>query len=179
VPALSPNDEFSNFEVWQRWAAGDPAVHGSYVREAYGRGLVISKKTGANPFKFGVVGGSDSHNGLSVSDAEPYGDLAMAGKNAFSILARGNLTGVWAEQNTRESIYSALRRKETFATSGTRLKLRFFAGWRYPHDLLNKDQWIQAAYALGVPMGGRVAVHTRQFQEANIRSVGTQRSECG
>lgn len=105
VPALSPNDEFSNFEIWGKPSKDDPSIHGSYVREAYGRGLIISKQTGANPFKFGVVGGSDSHNGLSISDSEPYGDLTMAGKNPYSILARGNLTGVWAENNTRDRQY--------------------------------------------------------------------------
>jgi hypothetical protein len=66
----------------------------------------------------------------------------------------GNLTGVWAEQNTRESIYDAFRRKETFATSGTRLKFRFFGGWDWSGDLLKAQNWVQTAYSQGTPMGG-------------------------
>jgi len=66
----------------------------------------------------------------------------------------GNLTGVWAESNTRDSIYNALRRRETFATSGTKLKFRFFGGWDFPKDLLRQRDWIATAYAKGVPMGG-------------------------
>src|SRR6185437_3608246 len=68
--------------------------------------------------------------------------------------AAGSLTGVWAEQNTRESIFAALRRRETFATSGTRLKIRFFGGWDYNSELLEGRDWVKAAYARGVPMGG-------------------------
>src|SRR6185437_9573394 len=126
--------------------------------------------------KYGFVGGSDIHSGLSVSAQADYaGDLRNpnlgGGKptkaqvaSSFSGKAdpgglrlkttSGNLTGVWAESNTRESIYAALRRRETFATSGTRLKLRFFGGWDYNSELLEGRDWVKAAYARGVPMGG-------------------------
>jgi hypothetical protein len=154
-PLLSPNDEFANYEVR---AAGN--IHGSYIREAYGRGLVIKARTGVNPYQFGVVGGSDIHSGLSLSEAEPYGEMTLLmfdtiSKGGFaSQLATGNLTCVWAESNTRESIYAGLHRKETFATSGSRLKIRFFGGWNYPGDMFEKRSWLESAYAKGVPMGG-------------------------
>jgi hypothetical protein len=178
-PALSPNDEFANFEVFDHLLIGgtksDPP--GSYVRDAYGRGLTIEHKVGVNPYKFGVVGASDFHNGLSTSAENAYGgsiggidpkqpppedELAKtySGDGAPDqsletiLFASGNLTGVWAEENTRESIYAALRRKETFATSGTRLQLRFFGGWDYAPGLLKSSDWVRQAYAAGVPLGG-------------------------
>lgn len=154
LQALSPQDDLADFEPFPMWMAKPEVMHGSYVREAYGRGLVIARRAGANPYKFGLVGGSDSHTGLSVSEPEPYGDLTMASKNAYLSLSRGNLTGVWAEENTRESIYSALRRKETFATSGPRIRLRLFASWNYPENLFQQTDWPAVAYSGGgVPMG--------------------------
>jgi hypothetical protein len=179
-PAISSNDEFGSFEVFDQLLTqvhmkSNP--HGSYIREAYGRGLVIEKNVGVNPFKSGVVGGSDFHNGLSTSSENAYlgdnrgidpakdlPDAATARKimdpnSGFSALdltqtASGGLTGVWAEENTRDSIFSALKRKETFATSGTRLRVRFFGGWAYDRNLIENKDWTSAAYAQGVPMGG-------------------------
>jgi len=174
-PALSPNDEFSNFEIFDYLLATKKKskVNGSYVREAYGRGLVLAEKTGTNPYKFGVVGASDFHSGLSTSGEDAYGgdpggyepdtekakqSLVRPGDEESGIqlllTGSGNLTGVWAEENTRESIYDALRRKETFATSGTRLKFRFFGGWEYGRKLLESKDWAKTAYGQGVPMGG-------------------------
>jgi len=149
-PRLSANDEFANFEIF---SAGN--VHGSYIREAYGRGLSIEAKIGVNPYRFGVVGGSDIHTGLSLSDAEPYADMILKQPDGpLTQLATGSLTGVWAESNTRESIYAALRRKETFATSGSRLQIRFFGGWDFDESLFNDRSWVKTAYRKGVPMGG-------------------------
>ncbi|MDB5051040.1 MAG: hypothetical protein JWO30_4111 [Fibrobacteres bacterium] len=184
-PALSPNDEFGNFEIFDHLLISPKksAPGGSYVRDALGRGLEIQAKTGTNPFKFGAVGGSDFHGGLSQSDEGAYEGniggndsasrnrfkLVFAGNNAgakedkgdgehgpfkVSETSSGNLAAVWAEQNTRESIYDALRRKETFATSGTRLKLRLFGGWEYGRELLKDRDWVKTAYGKGVPMGG-------------------------
>lgn len=165
-------------------AGGDSPVNGSYVRQALGRGLVIESKVGINPFKLGFVGGSDSHSGLSNSDENAYagqsGIIIDPRKNlpsaeaATRILAdapasgaqggrftqlgqlsgSAGLTGVWAEHNTRESIYAALRRKETFATSGPALRLRFFGGWEIGPDALVHPNWVSTAYRTGVPMGG-------------------------
>src|SRR6185312_7009860 len=186
TPQLSPNDEFANFEIMDRVYKGEttPNQHGSYVREAWGRGLVIQSKVGANPFKMGVTGGSDIHNGLTASDENAYAGRisgldpktmlpkgaaaeAALGMNETSpgVRASGQrendplqfssaaITGVWAEANTRNAIFAALKRKETFATSGTRLRLRMFGGWNYQPDMVRKAGWVAQAYAQGVPMG--------------------------
>ncbi len=194
VPELSPNDEFANFEIFDHLLTY-PGVHseanGSYIRQAYGRGLVIQSRVGVNPFKYGVVGGSDFHNGLSTSDESSYasgpfgvdrktllprGDAARRALGLIRVPARldmdadlnhkarayesqegfsgGGLTGVWAEENTRGAIFAALKRKETFATSGTRIRLRMFGGWRFNSPMLGKADWVSRAYADGVAMGG-------------------------
>ena len=174
-PALSPSDELASFEIFDYLLATKTKskVSGSYLREAYGRGLTLQQKLAVNPYKFGVVGGSDFHSGLSSSSEADYGgspgDYQPDREKVKQALARpedaetiiqfvltgsGNLTGVWAERNTRESIYDALRRKETFATSGTRLRFRFFGGWSYGEHLLAAKDWVKTAYAGGVPMGG-------------------------
>jgi hypothetical protein len=173
-PLLSPEDEFANYEIYD-WLAGSRhhagRVQGSYLRDALSRGLVIQRNIGVNPFKYGFVGASDLHTGLSVSSQSSYdgdegignlgGGMATRAR-AVKILSTphmvmttsGNLTGVWAESDTRQSIYAALRRRETFATTGTRLKFRFFGGWSYESDLLKRKDWVATAYAKGVPMGG-------------------------
>lgn len=186
-PLLSPNDEFANYEILdflatERGRAG--RVPGSYLRDALGRGLVVQQQTGVNPFKYGFVGASDLHSGLSVSAQADYrGNIAklnigggvpdkqraqniVQGEKAGTLVeiktTSGNLTGAWAESNTRESIYDALRRRETFATTGTRLKFRFFGGWSFGKDLFSqKPSWITAAYAAGVPMGGDLPAQPR------------------
>jgi len=179
TPELSPEDEFANFEVIDRVYPGEARVkqHGSYVREAWGRGLVIQSKVGANPFKMGVVGGSDIHNGLTTSDEDafagrsfgidphtmiPQGQAAQAvfassGRKAETrSLQNSNpaITGVWAEENTRNSIFTALKRKETFATSGSRIRLRMFGGWAFSPKATRDPEWVRMAYERGVPMGG-------------------------
>jgi len=187
TPELSPQDEFANFEIMDRIYRGEtaPKQHGSYVREAWGRGLVIQSKVGANPFKMGVVGGSDIHNGLSVSDEDGYAGR-ISGLDPKTMLPRGAaaeaalglgrpdqpakrasgqrendplqfsgaaITGVWAEENTRNAIFAALKRKETFATSGTRMRLRMFGGWGFAPAMTGRTDWVARAYATGVPMG--------------------------
>ena len=180
-PALSPNDEFASFELYDVTFRGTPsAPAGSTIRDAYGRGLVIEERTGVNPYKVGVIGASDYHSGLTeegeeavygsksfngappAADAVPRGHVeGMFGQGDPEIPAgggtatgSGGLAGVWAEANTREAIHDALRRKETFATSGTRLAIRFFGGWDFPDALPRQSDWLRAAYAGGVPMGG-------------------------
>jgi hypothetical protein len=188
-PELSPNDEFANFEVMERLYKGEAksATGGAYIRDAYGRGLVIGSKVGANPFRMGLVGASDIHNGLSTSDEsgfaggprgfDPKGPLPGV-EAAKTILARGEpvgtrpngqsendplqsssggLTGVWAEKNDRASIFAALKRKETFATSGVRIRLRMFSGWGFDPKLTTRPNWVATAYSTGVPMGADMA----------------------
>ena len=183
TPELSPNDEFANFEVFDHIFKGETKPqfhHGAYVREAYGRGLIIQSRVGANPFKYGVVGAADIHDGLSASDETataggPYGidpktmqpspEMAKAvlesgighvsstGHNIPAFYGSAGITGVWAEKNTRNSIFAALKRKETFATSGPRIRVRMFGGWGFKPSLLASSGWVKTAYADGVPMG--------------------------
>ena len=187
APQLSPTDEFADFQIMDRIYAGETqsVLHGSYVREALGRGLVIHAQVGANPYKVGFVGASDIHNGLSTSDENAYASgisgldpstMDLSAAQSRNILAAeaagegvrpngqrendrlqfgsGSLTGAWAEANTRESIFAALKRRETFATSGTRIRVRMFGGWNFKPDMLKRSDWVAAAYAAGVPMGG-------------------------
>ena len=192
TPELSPNDEFANFEIMDRLYRGETTSkqHGSYVREAYGRGLVIQSQVGINPFKMGIVGASDIHNGLSASDASAFGGgmsgidpktMLPTGAAAREALGMGGplairpngqrendplqssnaaITGVWAEENTRNSIFAALKRKETFATSGTRIRVRMFGGWDYRPNMIHRAKWVAEAYAKGVPMGSDLPAQT-------------------
>jgi Protein of unknown function (DUF3604) len=181
-PVLSPNDEFAGFEIFDRLLIGNvhSEEHGSYAREALGQGLEIGTRTGVNPYRFGFVGATDFHDGLSTSAENAYGGenngidpgvnppseeelkKSFSGNsslgNKFELVrtGSGSITGVWAEQNTRESIFAALHRKETFATSGPRIKLRFFGGWDYNSAILKTASWDQRAYSRGVAMGGEL-----------------------
>ena len=177
-PLLSANDEFAGFEIWDKLLIGDidSKKPGSYWRDALGRGLAIATRVGANPFKYGAVGATDIHNGVSVTSENEWASNANIGggrktreqtaellgltpkpnsrPSQSTVTGSGALTGVWAEANTREAIFAAFRRKETFATSGTRIKLRFFGGWNFAPALLRRTDWVPTAYASGVPMGG-------------------------
>jgi hypothetical protein len=186
-PTLSPNDEFANFEILT-YLLGDPSgrfpkVAGSYVRDALKTGVAMQDARGFNPYKTGVVGGSDSHNsGVPYRQENFFGGHAradgaekerMAGHLFAGLDVRlenpAGLTGVWAEENTRASLFDAMQRKETFATSGPRIQVRFFGSWDYALDAkaeqrrefwhvvpdwLKDRQWVKTAYAQGVPMGG-------------------------
>jgi hypothetical protein len=180
-PLLSPNDEFAGFEIME-WYIGSATritkFDGGYVRKALKDGLELEKQTGANPYKFGLIGASDTHNAagsyeennylskVGIQDgtpqrrgsAPPEGQTWATYKPAdnvarFSTWGASGLTGVWAPENTREEIYAALRRKETFATSGPRIRVRFFAGYGIGASPLTSDAGVQNAYANGVPMG--------------------------
>jgi len=176
-PLLAPSDEFANFEIMETWWGKRFVPYrpgGSYVRNALGRGLILERKLGVNPFKYGVVGGSDIHTGLSVSSQQDwdgnfwradFGSQKLTRKDASRILNRsttvldgpgttaGALTAVWAESNTRDSIFAALRRRETFATSGSRLTMRFFGAWHFPDGLFQQRNWVATAYSQSIPMG--------------------------
>ena len=171
-PLLSPNDEFASFEVLN-YLLGDPGgrfvtLGGSYVRQALKDGVAMQQASGYNPFKTGVVGGSDSHNtGVPYRQENFFGGHGrldgttkerMGGHNFAGMDVRfenpAGLTGLWAEENTRASLFEAMQRKETFATSGPRMQIRLFSGWGYGGDLATRDDWVTAAYAGGVPMGG-------------------------
>ncbi len=173
-PLLSPNDEFASYEIFSG-ILGMPAtqgrvdhIAGSFARQAYKDGLTMQDTRGYNPYKFGMAGGSDAHNSASPyrqdnfygGHAEIDGtlDRRMAGVLAFGTIDvrlenPGGLTGVWAEENTRASIWDAMYRKETFGVSGPHIKVRFFGGWGYNNDILRAGDWVKQSYAGGVPMG--------------------------
>jgi hypothetical protein len=170
-PLLSPNDEFANYEIFA-YLLGDPAgrvptLPGSFVRQGLKDGLTLQQVRGFNPYKLGVVGGSDSHNtavpyrqdnffgGHGLNDAsakERMSGHLFAGLDVRLENPAG-LTGVWAEENTRAALFDSMWRKETFGTSGPHIQVRFFGGWEYAADTTRAKDWVKAAYAKGVPMG--------------------------
>ena len=176
-PYLSPNDEYANFETWDQGNLRmEPKeknmLQGEYARSALKNGLALTQKFGVNPFKFGLVGGTDTHNALSTSDDENfYGkfvdSLPSEERTSSSLgdrlwdnwrLSASGYTAVWAEKNTRESIFDALKRKEVYATSGPRILLKFFGGWGFVNEDLDKTEFFsRTAYEKGVPMGGSLA----------------------
>jgi hypothetical protein len=170
TPELSPNDEFADYELMSFLLGTDNSTsnpRGSYVREAYQNGLLLNVTRGYNPYKFGIIAGSDSHNtvvsylnkgffgGHGGLDATAKARLAGKTEAGMEVLKTGTsgLAGVWAEQNTRESIFDAMRRKEVYGTSGTRMKVRLFGGWGYHESVLNQPDWVKTGYRDGVPMG--------------------------
>jgi hypothetical protein len=172
-PTLSPTDEFANFELMNYLigtenSTGKSNPHGSYARDGFKRGVAMQDKRGYNPYKFGFVGAGDAHNtATSYSQDNYFGDHGMIDAtpkdrlsgtvfSGMTVLQTGTsgLGGVWAEENTRASIFDAMKRKETFGTSGVHIKVRLFGGWNYPSDVLDKTDWVKVGYAQGVPMGG-------------------------
>ena len=180
-PFLSPNDEFAGFGV-AGWDMNNllgnqnktPSMYaGEYVREALKRGLLLESQMGVNPYKFGVIGSTDTHTGLSTADDnqffgkhtgnEPNPKRAMQEQNlgtrkgrfGWHYLASG-YAAVWAKANTRAAIFDAMERREVYASTGPRMTVRFFGGWDFKADDL-KGNWVQAGYKRGVPMGGELS----------------------
>jgi hypothetical protein len=173
-PLLSPEDEFANFEIMSSQLSPTGAYsepRGSYSRDALRAGIEFSHSEGFNPYVFGVIGSSDSHNASSsVEEDNHHGKLPLMdgsaglrlGKSIFlpEFMQRSRnwgaagLAGVWAQENTRESIFDALIRRETFATSGPRISLRFFGSFDYHAGMMQSTELLEQAYADGVPMGG-------------------------
>jgi hypothetical protein len=174
-PELSPNDEFASFELWDYTLSADARAPqhrlGGYVREAFVRGLALEAAGKGNPFKYGLIGDSDTHNSASSPEEDNYTGkfgfendprhrlegppgFGEANRRQVREFGSGGLAGVWAEANTREAIFAAVERKETFATTGPRLKVRFFAGYGFAPEALDAKDWLQRAYSQGVPMGG-------------------------
>ena len=184
-PLLSPNDEWADFEIMPlRITLVDQPLsnpEGSYVREALANGMLLEQTLGVNPFQFGVIGSSDSHNAagtfdesdywskFGVTDIEPQqrGSVPLSDSPTDSpkysnhwskYWGASGLAGVWAGDNTREEIFDAMRRKETFSTSGPRIRLRFFAGYEFNDSMFATPAGLTQAYAKGVPMGGELEI---------------------
>jgi len=172
-PALSPNDEFASFEDKFVHLLGSGGVQSlidkSFVRQALTDGVGFQEMLGSNPFKYGIVAGSDSHIAASANEEFNYpgvhgnidyspkvrlsGAGSVAGEPAVLFGSPG-ATGVWAPENTREEIFDGLKRKETFGTSGPLIRVRFFGGWDFDKDLVKDKDFVKTAYKKGVPMGG-------------------------
>jgi hypothetical protein len=183
-PSLSPKDEFANHERWDRGSFGPvlkkpDMLPREYTREAFKRGLAYEAKLGVNPFKMGIIGSTDAHTGLSTTQSDNYfGKMAplepTGDKERFEEVMIGRvpanrprnqthigyeasasgLAGVWARDNTRESIWDAMARKEVFATTGTRLQVRVFGGFDFKATDLERSDFAEQGYQRGVPMGG-------------------------
>jgi len=169
-PSLSATDEWSSFEILNEMLGGQGKIsepRGSYVRRALLDGLELQQRLGINPYKLGIIGSSDSHNAspqheednfsgkMGVLDGTPA--TRRKGSNIVSSehlqWSAAGLAGVWAESNTREAIFDAMRRREVFGTSGPRIQLRFFGGWDFSAGLTQQPGWPARAAASGVAMG--------------------------
>jgi len=166
-PLLSPNDEFADFELLERYVASPTKVtqfKGGYVREALKTGLEFQDRQGFNPYRFGMVAATDSHTGIVPAEENNYsgkigsrdGSPARRLNTGLRFFSSSGLAGVWAEENTRESIYDAMRRKETWGTSGPRMRVRFFGGFNMEAVTPGEEGWVEKAYASGVSMGGEL-----------------------
>jgi hypothetical protein len=176
-PYLSPTDEFASFERWDRGNLDLSAdkkpemLQFEYARSALKLGLKLEKAVGVNPYKFGMIGATDSHTSLATADSDDFFGKLPAyepspdrwkhatefspGKAYYGweFVASG-YAGVWATANTREAIWDALKRKEVYATTGPRMPVRFFGGWDFDvKDAANRDP-AAIGYSKGVPMGG-------------------------
>ena len=179
-PSLSPNDEFADFETWDRGSFGPESktkdmLPREYAREALKRGLAYDAKLGINPFKFGMVGSTDSHTSLSTAEEDNFfGKVSMLEPSADPIrfdevitgrpapkgsqmfardTSASGLAAVWARENTREGLWDAMARKEVFATTGTRIRVRVFGGFEFSEDDLDRSDFAKHGYDKGVPMG--------------------------
>ncbi len=169
-PAFSPNDEFAEFEMFPNMinVAQPSQIKYGYMRQGLVEGMILEQELGSNPFKYGIVAGADSHSAYSNNEEfNFYGSHGIPDDTAAKRLDprpnpsgdRGTAVGsagataVWAEENTRESIFDGMKRKETYGTSGPLIRLRFFGGWDYDDDLVSDDDFVEDAYAGGVPMG--------------------------
>ena len=147
----------------------DGLVPGSYAREALVNGVRMQAERGFNPFQFGFVGATDFHSGTSAVEEDNMTSMSGDAVDAtleerlvtntwsrlpFVARSAAGLTAAWANENTRDELYAAFRRRETYATTGTRITVRFFGGWDYAEGLLDDDDWVAQGYAGGVPMGG-------------------------
>ena len=180
---FSPEDEFADFETYEHYIQNGVvnyvASAADYIRPALKRGLSIEQKVGANPYKFGLIGSTDAHSGLSSSEENNFwGKMAKDStpetksfysdkpedRDGWSMSASG-IAAVWAPENTREAIYAAFKRKEVYATSGPRMRVQLFAGWSFPEGAAEADDFAAIGYSNGVPMGGDLTA-TDEFDQA-------------
>jgi hypothetical protein len=178
-PLLSPDDEFADFENWDVSNLSGTApkeewmLQHEYTRPALKLGLELGENLGVNPYKFGLIGSTDVHTGISTSREENFfgkyahtepspnrhnRDVIPADDPALRILtsqeSASGMIAVWARENTREELFSSMRRKEVYATTGTRISVRVFGGWDFEEEDITKADFTAQGYRRGVPMGG-------------------------
>lgn len=178
-PLLSPDDRFADFETWfetditMRPRSADPEIArqslaGEYAREGLKKGLKYASTLGVNPYEFGLIGSTDAHTALATADDDNFwgkfrdsepGPERSTNKMGGNLWANAGLsasgyTAVWARANTREEIFDALKRREVYATTGPRLRLRLFVGWQFSAADFARADFVDHGYASGVPMGG-------------------------
>ena len=181
-PFLSPDDEFADFELLDKTnlkavPKEQAMLATEYAREALKNGLLLEQKLGVNPFKFGLIGSTDNHTALATTEegnsfgkfgflepsAKRYEDLVMKSKAGpkfdviYSSFSAGGLAGVWSRENTREALFDAMEQKEVYASTGTRLTVRVFAGWDFKPEEVDRPDFAPQGYKRGVPMGGDLA----------------------
>lgn len=178
-PLLSPDDEFADFETWDETDISrvpkptDPVLRkkmleGEYARSGLKTGLSFRAELGANPYQFGLMGSTDSHTSLSTADdnnfwgkfkdSEPSADRSTSKMGGAlwpnAKLTASGYTGIWARANTRAELFNAIKRREIYATTGPRIKLRLFAGWSFTNADLKRADFSAWGYKNGIPMGG-------------------------
>jgi hypothetical protein len=176
-PFLSPDDEFADYETWDKGnlnlseLKADDMLKYEYAREALKSGLLLGNKFGVNPYKFGMVGSTDSHTSLATAQEDnffgkhsgsepnagrmehPMAKIGDAEYEGWSMTASG-LAAVWAGANDRKALFDAMERKEVYATTGSRIMVRFFGGWEFTANDANSRLPANVGYSKGVPMGG-------------------------
>ena len=198
-PFLSPNDEFADFERWDKanldvtQAKTKEMLEFEYARAALKNGLVLEAKLGANPYKFGMIGSTDAHTGLAAVEEENFfgkttpqraepgaprpGTFMTNPKISVTIkdweMSSSGYAAVWATENTREAIFDAMQRRETYATTGPRMVVRFFGGWDFEPGDANNRMPAAIGYAKGVPMGGDLRSGP-EGQVADVHRRGAQ-----
>ena len=179
-PLLSPNDEYADYGTWDNGSFGpEPKTQDmltyEYARDALQRGMALEASLGVNPFKFGMVGSTDSHTALSTAEEDNFFGKVTATEPGSSFRVNEPITGrpgshevqqdhsmalasglaaVWARENTREAIFEAMQRKEVYATTGSRIRLRLFGGFDYTQEDFFAPDFDRFGYQKGVPMGG-------------------------
>ncbi|MFK7895993.1 MAG: DUF3604 domain-containing protein [Myxococcota bacterium] len=204
-PFLSPDDEFADYERWDKTnifglRKTTPDMHvGSYARSALKNGLLIESKVGVNPYRFAMIGSTDAHTSLATADEgnfwgktfnmlpgsnrtegefihsfEPGGEPTMNWEQAAAGYA-----GVWAKENTREAIFDAMRRGEAYSTTGPRMRVLFFGGWRFSETDSRSSNVARAGYVKGVPMGSDLPAKDARFEAPTFLLAAVRDPESG
>ncbi len=190
-PFLSPDDEFADYENWDignldaSVAKTDAMLAGEYARSALKQGLELEAKLGTNPYKFGIIGATDSHTSLATAEEDnffgkhtgyepnaermthPFMETDAGTLAGWQMVASG-LGAVWAKENTRASIFDAIQRKEVYGSTGPRIGVRFFGGWEFADMDLNSRVPANVGYDKGVPMGGDMRTMPKDAKAPNF-----------